>query len=385
MHDLLASHVERGELPGLVGLVARRGEIHVELIGAMADGGAPVQRDSIFRIASMTKPITALATLIAIEDGKLALDEPVDRLVPELANRRVLRRIDGELDDTVAAARPITVRDLLSFTMGLGIMLVPPGSYPIQRALAELQLGQGFPRPQTPPAPDEWIRRLGTLPLVHQPGEQWMYHTGCDVLGVVLARASGQPFETYLLERIFAPLGMTDTSFSVPEAKRARLVTSYTADPATGARQLNDLPGGEWSRPPAFPSGGGGLVSTVDDYLAFAELLLNGGERRGKRLVSARSVEAMTHDQLSPQQKAATRWLPGYFDVHGWGFGVTVVTGQDESGPPGAYGWAGGLGSVWRTDPGAQQVTILLTQQAFTSPALPPVCRDFWAAVSGAG
>ncbi|HEU4729516.1 MAG TPA: serine hydrolase domain-containing protein [Kofleriaceae bacterium] len=380
IHDAIAGHIARGELPGAIGLVSRPGEVEVAVVGAMADGGPPLQRDAIFRIASMTKPITAAAALIAIDDGKLALDEPVDRLLPELAHPRVLRRFDGPLDDTVPAARPIQVRDLLSFTMGLGILLAPPGTFPIQRALDEHRLGQGFPRPQVPPDPDEWIRRLGTLPLCHQPGEQWMYHTGCDVLGVLLARAYRQPFESVLEERLFAPLGMVDTGFSVPPARRDRLVTSYAADPATGARTLNDAPDGDWSRPPAFPSGGGGLVSTIDDYLAFAELLAGGGERRGKRILSARAVTAMTTDQLSPQQKAASRWLPGYFDDHTWGYGVQVITGRDDSGPTGAYGWDGGLGTVWRNDPAGRRVTILLTQQAFTSPVPPPVCRDFWLA-----
>jgi CubicO group peptidase (beta-lactamase class C family) len=386
MYDALAGHVTRGEVPGLIALVARRGAAEVEVIGATAAGGSePVRRDSIVRISSMTKPITAAAAMALIDDGQLTLDEPVDRHLPELAGRRVLRRIDGPLDDTVPATRSITVRDLLTFTMGMGIVLAPPGSTPIQRALDELQLGQGIPQPQVAPALDEWLRRLGTLPLMHQPGERWMYNTGSDVLGALIARASGRPLDPYLRERILEPLGMIDTGFSVPPAQRHRLVTSYTADPATGALRLFDPPDGQWSRPPAFPAGGAGLVSTADDFLAFAELLRNGGSHRGTRVLSAAAVAAMTRDQLSPAQKAASQWVPGFFDRLGWGLGMAVVIGPDDSAAPGSYGWDGGLGTVWRTDPATGVVTILLTQRAWNRPEPPPVCRDFWRAARASG
>ena len=184
MHDVMAGHVERGEMPGLVTLVSRHGEVHVDALGMKAIGGNdPMRRDTIFRIASMTKPITAAAAMILVEECKLRLDEPVDRLLPELANRKVLKRIDGPLDDTVPANRPITVRDLLTFRMGFGSVMAPPGTYPIQKAMSDLQIGgDGPPTPSKTPAPDEWIRRLGTLPLMHQPGEKWMYNTGSDVL-----------------------------------------------------------------------------------------------------------------------------------------------------------------------------------------------------------
>jgi CubicO group peptidase (beta-lactamase class C family) len=179
LHDVMAGFVERGEVPGLVALVSRRGEVHVEALGMKALGGSdPIRRDTIFRIASMTKPITAAAAMILVEECKLRLDDPVDRLLPELADRRVLKRLDGPLDDTEPAKRPITLRDLLTFRMGFGIAMAPPGTYPIQTAVDELSLGQGAPQPSLPPAPDEWMRRFGTLPLMHQPGEKWMYHTG---------------------------------------------------------------------------------------------------------------------------------------------------------------------------------------------------------------
>jgi CubicO group peptidase (beta-lactamase class C family) len=381
MHGVMAGYVERGEIPGIVTLVSRRGEVHVEALGAKALGDRdPVRRDTIFRIASMTKPIAAAAAMLLVEECKLRLDEPVDRLLPELANRQVLRSLEGPLADTVPANRPISLRDLLTFRQGFGIVMAAPGTYPIQEALARLQIFQGPPAPATVPAPDEWMRRLGTLPLMHQPGEKWMYHIGSDVLGVLIARAGGQPFETFLRERLFEPLGMKDTGFSVPAAKLDRFATSYWTNFATGAFERYDpAVGGQWSRPPAFPSGGGGLVSTVDDYLAFAQMLLSGGKYGHERILSRASVETMTTDHLTPAQKAASGLVADYFDSHGWGFGMSVVTRRtDVAGSVGTYGWDGGLGTSWRTDPREDMVTILLTQRAWASPNPPNVSRDFW-------
>jgi CubicO group peptidase (beta-lactamase class C family) len=281
MHDVMAGHVERGDVPGLVTLISRRGEVHVDAIGMKAAGGSdPMRRDTIFRIASLTKPIAAAAAMILVEECGLRLDEPVDRLLPELADRRVLKRLDGSLDDTVPAKRPISVRDLLTLRMGFGYIMEPASMdpsrpYTILKAANEQQLLLGPPRPQTLPAPDEWMRRVGTLPLMHQPGERWMYDLGLDVLGVLIARASGRPLETFLRERLFEPLGMKDTGFSVPAAKLDRLAISYRTNPGTGALELYDAAAGQWSRPPAFPSAGGGLVSTIDDYLAFGQMMLN--------------------------------------------------------------------------------------------------------------
>jgi len=381
MHDVMAGYVERCEVPGIATLVCRRDEVHFDAIGTKMVGGRdPVRRDTIFRIASMTKPITAAATMILVEECKLRLDEPVDRLLPELADRKVLKRLDAPLEETVPAERPVTVRDLLTFRMGFGVVMAPPGTYPIQRAVSELLLFQGPPQPQAPPAPDEWLGRLGTLPLMHQPGAKWMYHTGSDVLGVLIARASGQPFETFLRERLFEPLLMKDTGFSVPAAHLDRMATSYWTNPATGAFELYDpAEAGQWSRPPAFPSGGGGLVSTVDDYLAFGRMMLNRGKYGNERILSKASVETMTTDQLTPEQKAVSGLVAGYFDSHGWGFGVSVVTRREDlAGSVGRFGWDGGLGTSWYSDPREDMVGILMTQRAWTSPNPPDVRSDFW-------
>ncbi len=381
MHDVMAGYVERGEVPGIVTLVSRRGEAHVDAIGMKAVGDSDsIRRDTIFRISSMTKPITAAATMILVEECKVRLDEQVDRWLPELAERKVLKRLDGPLDDTVPAHRPITVRDLLTFRMGFGQMMAPPDAYPILKAASEQQIGMGPPSPSTLPAPDEWIRRLGRLPLMHQPGEKWMYNTGSDVLGVLIARASGQELPTFLRERIFEPLGMKDTGFSVPAPKLDRLVTSYWTDPESRKLALyDDVEGGQWSRPPAFPSASGGLVSTIDDYLAFGQMMLSQGKHESSRILSRLSVELMTTDQLTPEQKAVSGLVPGYFDSHGWGFGVSVVTRRDDvAAVPGRYGWDGGLGTSWYSDPREEMVTILMTQRAWTSPSPPDVCLDFW-------
>jgi CubicO group peptidase (beta-lactamase class C family) len=381
MHDVMAGHVERGQVPGLVTLVSRRGEVHVDAIGTKALGGSdPIRRDTIFRITSMTKPITAAAVMILVEECKVRLDEPVDRLLPELSGRKVLKRLDGPLDDTVPANRPITVRDLLTFRMGSGLIWGPPDATPIQRAVSELQIvGFGAPNPSTPHDPDEWIRRLARLPLMYQPGERWMYNTGSYVLGVLIARASGQPLETFLRERIFEPLGMKDTGFSVPTAKLDRLATSYWVNAETGALDLHDGVGdSRWSRPPAFPDAAAGLVSTGDDYLAFGQMMLNKGKHGRERILSRLSVELMTTDQLTPQQKAVSGFFAGQWDNRGWGFGVSVVTGRDGvAAVPGQFGWDGGYGTSWASDPREDMVAILMSQRA-QFPLFSPVYLDFW-------
>jgi CubicO group peptidase (beta-lactamase class C family) len=341
-----------------------------------------MRRDTIFRIASLTKPVVATAAMMLVDDGTLALAEPVDRLLPELANRRVLKRVDGPLDDTVPANRPLTLRDLLTFRLGLGYFVENSSDYPIQAKLNEYHILQG-PNPQGPPAPDEWIRNAGTLPLVHQPGERWMYDFGSDVLGVLIARAADQPLEAFLQERIFSPLGMKDTGFCVPPAKIDRLAAGYMPNAETGALELSDDPAtGQWSRPPAFPSGGGGLVSTVDDYLAFAQMLLNGGRLGRERILSRPTVELMLTNQLTPEQKASA----GYFIPanRGWGFGLSMVIQRtDLTGSIGSYGWWGGSGTAWLSDPQEELITILLTQRAVYPHHL-DVDLDFWAATYAA-
>jgi CubicO group peptidase (beta-lactamase class C family) len=383
MHEVMSGRVGGGLLPGMVTAIDRHGDAVIDAMGTLAlDSDAPMRPDSIFRIASITKPITAVATMILAEECRIRLDEPVDRWLPELADRQVLRRPDGPLDDTEPARRPITVWDCLTFTLGLGLTMDISPSDPIQAALADRFGPPGPPKPASGPDADEAIRRLGTLPLMHQPGDRWMYNTGSDVLGVLIARAAGQPFGAFLAERIFEPLGMRDTGFHVPATQIDRLTTSYAPDPVSGDLTVFDLAvGGDWSGPPMMESGAGGLVSTADDLIRFGRMLLGGGRLNGERILARPSVELITSDHLTASQKAATRWVPGYFDSHGWGFGVGVVTRRDDVMSIGTFGWEGGLGTSWCCDPREDLVGVLLTQRAMTSPAATKLLLDFWTGV----
>ena len=379
MQDMLAGHVASGQVPGLVTLVSRHDEVHVAAIGAHmpgdidAIGNRAMQRDTIFRIASMTKPIIGAATMLLIEECKLRLDDSVDDLLPELSNRRVLTRLDSPLDDTVAAHRSITVRDLLTFRLGYGFVLAP-ASYPIQQAIAAAGLAPGPIAPDL--TPDEYLHRLGALPLAHQPGEQWLYHTGSEVLGILIARASGQSLGDFLRERLFAPLGMHDTGFHVPAEKLHRLPPTHTQG-ASGALAIHDAQNGRWATPPTFLSGGGGLVSTVDDYFAFCRMLLRRGKVDSERILSPAAVALMTVNHLTPdQQSAAAMILEGNY---GWGFGVAVCTRRDAlCDSPGRFGWYGGMGTAGFTDPAEDFIGIVMTQRLMDSPAPPKVFQDFW-------
>ena len=368
LREVMAAQLAPDKLPGAVWLVAHGDHVVVDKIGVSSIGGTvPMARDTIFRIASMTKAMTAAAVMMLVEDGKLALDAPAQRWLPELANRRVLRRIDGAVNDTVPASRPITVRDLLTFTLGFGILF--DDKMPIQRAIDELKLVNGQPVPMTPYTPDEWMTRFATLPLMHQPGERWMYNTGSLLQGVLIRRASGQTLEAFFRDRISMPLGMRDTGFHVPREKLARFAGcgAFTHPQKGPTRMDADGAQSAYASPPVFPSGAGGLVSTVDDYLAFARLLLAGGVHQGRRLLSAESVREMTRDQLTAEQKAASAatFFPGFFDAHGWGYGVGVSTAPDAVSPiPGRYGWDGGFGTSWLNDASRGLVAIVMTQSS---------------------
>ena len=380
LHGAARQAVETGEVAGAITLVHRKGETVVDVVGHKdKEGAARLGRDSIFRIASMSKPITAVAAMILVEEGRLRLDEPVDRLLPELSGRQVLKDISGPLDDTVPAHRPITLRDLLTFRLGFGMVIGPPGTpSPIQQAMADRQI-MGL-KPPTPHAPDEWMKQFGALPLMHQPGEKWMYHTGSDVLGVLVARAAGMGFEAFLKERIFEPLGMKDTGFSVSKKQLGRLTSCYSINAETGALELYDEPASSsWASPPAFPAGGGGMVSTVDDYLAFGQMMLNGGRLGKERILSRPTVLAMTTDQLTPEQKAASPFFPGFWDNRGWGFGVSMITRRAGVGDsPGRFGWDGAFSTSWASDPAEDMVAILMVQRLGFGPSPAGLFGDFW-------
>jgi CubicO group peptidase (beta-lactamase class C family) len=269
MHAVLSGYVERKDMPGLVALVSHNDDVHVETPGSLSfDDPAPMGRDTIFRIASLSKVITAVAAMILVEECKFRLDDSIEPWLPELANRRVLKSISSEIEDTVPARRAITVRDLLTYRMGFGSIMAPWDTYPIQKFIREYRLGGDGPMlPTQAPGMDEWLRRLGSLPLLAQPGERWMYHTSGDALGALIARVSGRSFGTFLRERIFDPLGMKDTGFYVPPEKIDRLPAFYFFNHQTNKLDFFDDPANSaWGSEPAAESGGGGLVSTIDDY-----------------------------------------------------------------------------------------------------------------------
>jgi len=377
--EAATAHVGDGTVPGLVALAARGDQVHAVAAGSLTIGGAPVRRDSLFRLASATKPVTGVATLALAREGLLRLDDPVDGLLPELAGRRVLRRMDGPLEDTVPARRPVTVRDLLTFTFGFGFaveMFSAAEPWPVVAAAAALHLSTiGPPDPAEQPGPDAWIAGLGSLPLLAQPGERWFYNTGASVLGVLLARAAGVSFPEVLRTRVFEPLGMRDSGFWT--AQPDRLATAYRSAGAGGGLQAWDEPGGLWSKPQEFADGAAGLVSTADDLLAFSRMLLRGGDP----VLSREAAAEMTRDQLTPAQKAHGGLGAAFFDELSWGYCASVRTAGPRAG---TFGWDGGFGTSWYADPARDLTVIVLTQRMFDSPQPPPVHRDLqdaaWAA-----
>jgi CubicO group peptidase (beta-lactamase class C family) len=328
-----ASHVGEGKVPGLVALVAQGDEVHVEALGTLAVGRRPVERASLFRIASTTKPITATATLALVREGLLELDEPVDRLLPELASHRVLRRMDGPLDDTLPAEGPVTVRGLLTFTFGFGMaleMFTAPEPWPVVAAATKAGLATiGPPQPDDFVDPDTWIARFGELPMLAQPGERWLYNTGSHVLSVLCARAVGRSYDEVLRTRIFEPLGMRDTGFHTAAVER--LATAYL--PTADGLVVWDPPDGQWSRPPAFHDGAAGLVSTVDDLLAFARMLLRGGDP----VLTADQVREMSRDHLTAEQSSVRRSSAGAAGGSGQRW---CSTGRGPARSAGTVGWA---------------------------------------------
>ncbi len=368
LDEIVEAAVARGDAPGVVAAVGRGDTTRIATAGTMAIGGPPMRADTLFRIASITKPVTAAVVLSLADEGVLNLDEPADRLLPELADRRVLRRPDGPLTDTVRAERAPTIRDLLTFTWGFGMqgaMFMAPEPWPIVTAVAERELSSFGPAsPDTTPEPDTFMARLGELPLLAQPGERWLYSAGSQVLGVLAARAAGAPFEDVMRERVLGPLGMDDTAFYAKDT--GRLATAYEG------LAVRDRPDGQWSRPPRFPDGAAGLVSTAADLVAFGRMLLRGGDP----VLRPGTVAEMTRDQLTPAQRA--RVWPGFsfLDDRGWGYGVSV-TGW-------GYTWEGGSGTAWSNVPDLDLTVVVLTQRAVDETGMPAVCEEVlsWASAS---
>ncbi|MFB7949029.1 serine hydrolase domain-containing protein [Kitasatospora phosalacinea] len=363
LQALLDRWVAAGAVPGAVALVAREGQVETAAAGELG-------RESPVRIASVGKPVTAAAVLQLVDDGVLALDDPVERWLPELADRRVVRAPGAPVTDTVPADRPFTVRDVLESRAGYGF----PADFTLP-ALAPLvaELGQGPPQPQQVVPPEEWTAVLAGIPMLHQPGEAWLYNTCSDIQGVLVATATGQPLDQVLEERLFDPLGMPDTAFHAPPG---RLGPLYRPAP-DGTLEVADPPDGQWSTPPPFPSGAGGLVSTLDDVFTFLRMLRAGGRAEdGRRVLSFGAVRLMTTDHLTARQRADGEI---FLEGQGWGYGGSVdVARREPWNVPGRYGWVGGTGTAAHVVRSTGLVTVLLTQREMTSPTPPPLMREFW-------
>lgn len=372
LEAVLRPFIDAGQVPGLVALLARGDDVEVVALGTQDSSGTPMARDSIFRAASITKPVTAAVVMSLVEDDLVDLDAPVGELLPELAEPRVLRTLESPLDDTVAAERPITARHLLSGTAGHGFCT---WESPVPALLME-RLGQADEDVRTVPEPDEWMRRLGEVPLMHQPGEGWTYNASYDVLGVLAARASGRPLADVMAERVLGPLGMDDTGFLVPADRIGRFTTLHES--GDGGLRVSDEPDGYYTCAPAFASGAGGLVTTVDDWLAFGRMLLAGG---GDVLGPA-SVREMTTDHTTERSRELGGW---FLDGQGWGYGGGVDTSLiEEWNVIGRYGWVGGTGTSAyvhpATDIAAGTVAVLLTQVVLGAPGIEELLKAFWTA-----
>ncbi|MBE0010257.1 class A beta-lactamase-related serine hydrolase [Arthrobacter sp. AET 35A] len=364
MIETIRPMVDDGEVPGAVVGVVDHGRTSVAAVGTTEPGGATAMTpDAVMRISSNTKPLVAAVVMLLVQDGVLNLDDAVERFVPELADRRVLRRIDGHPMDTVPAQRSITIEDLLTMRMGFGF--VPESACPAMKDAEKAGLGFGPPDPSAMPSPDEWLARFARLPLLEQPGTAWRYDLAFGVLGIVLARATGQSLDVLMRERLFTPLAMSQTGFV---ATPQHLVPAF-AQSENGLMLFDNILESRWSTPPAFPDARGGLVSTASDLLRFAGMLLdNSGE-----LLSAESVAAMTSDQLTAEQRSGPSAQP-FLDRGGWGYGMGVSDGECGR----RYGWGGGLGTLWYSWPEHRAAVVLMTQ------VLPPSTKLFDAFTSAA-
>jgi len=359
----LQAVVDAGDLSGFVTLIWRRGEVvQLNTVGLRdVEAGLPMTRDTLFRIASMTKPVTSIAALMLIEDGKLKLDDPVTKWLPELADMQVLKDATGPVDQTYPAPRDITVEDLMTHRSGLAYGFTSIG--PIGQA-HEDRLG---PPIGTPLTPDSWLKALGTLPLSYPPGERFHYSHSTEVLGFLVARIEGKPLGQVLQDRIFGPLGMTDTFFWCPPEKRARMAKLYRINPETD--RLQDVSYAHAEEEPAFEGGGGGLISTADDYLKFARMMLGKGDVDGVRLVKSQTIEMMTRNRLTDDQRQIPFMGIPFWLGQGFGLGVSVITDPEKqawmgAGSQGAFGWPGAFGTWWQADPAQDMVLIYLIQNS---------------------
>lgn len=352
--------VATGDIPGVVSLVCHRGNlVHADAVGLRdIDDPLPMERSTIFGIASMSKPVTAVLALTLLEEGRIRLDDPITRWLPEFSAMRVLRRPEASLDDTYPAPRAITVEDLMTHRSGLAYGFMAPG--PLGQALFS-RFGMGI---ESPLAPDAWLAQLAELPLAYAPGERFNYGHSTDVLGFLAARAAGTTLRNAFKQRVFEPLGMIDTDFWIPPAKRSRMAQNYRSS-APGQFARAGIAQFTADEAAAYTSGGQGLVSTADDYLTFAKMLLNGGTVSGVQVLKPATVELMTSNRLTAAQREIPLMGGPFFKTKGFGLGVSVVTDPEPlagAAGRGSFGWPGGFGGWWQADP-VNELLLLWLQE----------------------
>jgi CubicO group peptidase (beta-lactamase class C family) len=355
--------IDAGDLSGFVTLIWRKGEeLQFNALGQRdIASGAPMTRDTLFRIASMTKPITSTAALMLMEEGKLRLEDPIAKWMPEFAGMQVLKDAQGPVEDTYPSPREITVEDLMTHRAGLayGFTSIGPIAYAHERALGDVLTNNM--------SVDAWLAALASLPLSYPPGERFHYSHATDVLGLLVGRIAGTGFREFLFKRIFEPLGMVDTDFWVPHAKRGRMATMYRLKDDLSALEVAPFPLAD--APPAFCGGGGGLISTLDDYLKFARMLLGDGEVDGVRLLKPETVALMRTNRLSDAQREVPFMGIPFWAGQGFGLGLSVITDVEKqawmgAGTKGSFGWPGAFGTWWRGDPEEDMILIYLIQNS---------------------
>jgi CubicO group peptidase (beta-lactamase class C family) len=361
--------VASGDVPGAVSLVYHRGDVvHADAVGLRdIDNRLPMERSTIFAIASMSKPVTVALALTLLDEGKLRLEDPITRWLPEFGAMRVLRRPDGPLDDTDPAPRAITVEDLMTHRSGLSYGFLTSG--PLGQALFS-RFGMGIASALTP---DAWLAQLAELPLAYAPGERFNYGHSTDVLGFLAARAAGTTLRDALKQRVLEPLRMFDTDFWVPPEKRSRMAQNYRSS-APGEFTCANIAHFTADEPPAYASGGQGLLSTADDYLAFARMLLERDAVNGVQILKRTTVEMMTSNRLTAAQRELPFMGRAFFKAQGFGLGVSVVSDatQFAGSGIGSFGWPGGFGGWWQADPANELILIWLQQCVPNSPIAAP-------------
>lgn len=366
-----------GEQLALAAAVLSADGTELAICGRHSAAGRALDQGDIFRIASLTKIMTGISAMMLVEDGVLTLDDPITDYLPELAARAVLRTVSSPLDDTVPAKRNITLRDLLTNRCGLGALMHWPPNEPIQKAMIERGLSPDFALFDG--SAESFVARIAELPLAAQPGEAFLYHTGFELAGILIERASGTTLEGFMRERLFGPLDMADTAFSVAPEKLDRLTALYASAPSGEGLVPVTASWARFDRHPSFESGAAGLASTIEDMLRFAEFLLGAGVFQGKRLLSTACMNEVMTDQLTREQREAQPAIGILGQSSGWGLGGAVDYGGGPMGlAAGAYGWTGAYGTSLYVDRKAGLAGVLLTNRMMDSPEPPSVFSDFW-------